>query len=85
VAEIADSSLTFDREQKGSLYARAGVPDYWIVNLTDRVLEVHREAGSDPSAPYGWAYRSVQALSGRDRIAPLAVPSAIILVADLVP
>jgi len=38
--EVADSSLAFDREHKGSLYARAGVPDYWIVNLIDRLLEV---------------------------------------------
>src|SRR5438309_12080244 len=35
--EVAESRLAFDREEKGSLYARAGVPDYWIVNLLDRV------------------------------------------------
>ena len=58
--EVADSSLDFDREHKGSLYARAGVQDYWIVNLIDRVLEVYRDPGQDPSAPYGWRYRSVE-------------------------
>src|SRR5437588_198482 len=61
--EVADSSLEFDRQHKGSLYARAGVQDYWIVNLIDRVLEVYRDPGPDPSAPYGWRYRSVQALA----------------------
>jgi Uma2 family endonuclease len=55
VVEIADSSLAFDRGHKGSLYARAGVPDYWIVNLEDRVLEVYRDPGPDAAAPYGWA------------------------------
>ncbi len=38
VVEVADSSLTLDREHKGSLYARAPLPEYWIVNLVDRVL-----------------------------------------------
>src|SRR5205085_348286 len=35
IVEVAESSLTFDRVQKGSLYARAGIVDYWIVNLVD--------------------------------------------------
>src|SRR5262249_16857745 len=41
--EVAESSLAFDRAQKGSLYARARIEDYWIVNLVERVLEVYRE------------------------------------------
>src|SRR5512138_3779920 len=40
--EVAESSLAFDRDHKGSLYARAGVADYWIVNLPDAALEVYR-------------------------------------------
>ncbi|MEL7422264.1 MAG: Uma2 family endonuclease, partial [Bacteroidota bacterium] len=43
VIEVADSSLQFDREVKGELYATAGIPEYWIVNLTDRQLEVYTE------------------------------------------
>ena len=38
--EVSDSSLHFDRQHKGSLYARAGIEDYWIVNLVDRVVEI---------------------------------------------
>jgi Uma2 family endonuclease len=41
--EVAESSLAFDRQSKGSLYARAGIADYWIVNLAERVLEVYRD------------------------------------------
>src|SRR5215831_9160700 len=59
VIEIADSSLGFDREDKGSLYARGGVEDYWIVNLVDRVLEVYRVPEPEGQAAYGWRYRAV--------------------------
>ena len=83
VIEVADSSLAFDREHKGSLYARGGVQDYWIVNLRDRVLEVHRDPGADASAPYGWRYRSVQTLAPPSMVAPLALPAARIAVAGL--
>jgi len=38
---------------EGSLYARAGVAEYWLVNLRDRRLEVHREPARQPEAPYG--------------------------------
>ena len=83
--EVAESSLDFDRQQKSSLYARAGVADYWIVNLVDRVLEVYRDPEPDPSAPYGWRYRSVTALAPPALVAPLAFTSSRIAVADLLP
>ena len=82
VVEVADSSLALDREHKGSLYARARLPEYWIVNLVDRVLEVHRESGPDAGAPYGWAYRVVLTLGPDEHVTPLAAPSARLLVAD---
>lgn len=85
VVEVADSSLDFDRQQKGSLYARAGVQDYWIVNLIDRVLEVYRDPGPEPSAPYGWRYRSVATLTPPAVVAPLALPSARIAAAAMLP
>src|ERR1700730_6034595 len=83
--EVAESRLAFDREEKGSLYARAGVPDYWIVNLLDRVLEAYREDRPDIRARHGWSYRAALSLGPKEHIAPLAVPSARILVADLLP
>ncbi len=85
VVEVADSSLALDREHKGSLYARARLPEYWIVNLVDRVLEVYRESGPDAGAQYGWAYRVALTLGPDERVTPLAAPSARILVADLLP
>lgn len=41
--EIADSSLDYDKNVKTSLYAEAGIPDYWIFNLIDNWLEVCSE------------------------------------------
>lgn len=81
--EVSESSLWFDRERKGSLYARAGVPDYWIVNLVDRVLEVYREPAPDPAAAFGWRYRSVHRLTAPASVTPIALPACTIAVADL--
>jgi len=83
--EVADTSLRFDRDQKGSLYARAQIEDYWIVDLAARTLEVHRDPEPDPSAPYGWRYGSVTTLTPPAVLAPLAFPSSRIAVADLLP
>ena len=84
VVEVSLSSLASDRAHKGSLYARAGLADYWIVNLVDRVLEVYREPGQDPGAPFGWRYQSVTVHEPRAAVAPLAAPHAAVRVADVV-
>jgi Uma2 family endonuclease len=83
--EVAESSLDFDRQHKGSLYARAEIQDYWIVNLVDRILEVYRDPGPDPSAPYGWRYRSVTTLAPPAVVVPLAFPATQVAVLDLLP
>jgi Uma2 family endonuclease len=85
VIEVAEWSLALDRQYKGSLYARAGIQDYWIVNLIDRILEVYRDPGPDPAAPYGWRYRSVEMLTPPAVIVPLALPALHLAVADLLP
>ena len=85
VVEVADSSLQFDRWRKGSLYARGGVQDYWIVNLIDRVLEIYREPVADAAAVYGWHYGSVTRRTPGEHVALLALPDVRIAVADLFP
>ncbi len=82
IVEVAERSLAFDRGEKASLYARAGIPDYWIV---DRVLEVYRQPAADPDAPFGWRYGMPQTLSAGAVIVPLAAPHAQIAVTDLLP
>lgn len=82
IVEIAKSSLRFDRTIKAMAYARAGVADYWIVNLVDRVVEVHR----DPvRAGRRSRYTHVTIARPDDTITPLAAPAARILVSDLLP
>jgi Uma2 family endonuclease len=84
VVEVSESSLAFDRAQKGSLYARADLADYWIANLVDRVLEVYREPVRDPDASFGSRYRQVVAHGRETSVAALASPHALIHVADLI-
>jgi Uma2 family endonuclease len=85
LVEVAESSLAFDRTHKGSLYARAAVPDYWIVNLVDGVVEVYRAPEPDAAAVFGYRYRSVTRLAPPATIVPLAFGGGRIAVADLLP
>src|SRR5215467_7103134 len=84
VVEVAESSLRLDRV-KGGLYARAGIREYWIANLVDRTLEVHREPHSATESTHGWVYRSIELLRPPATVTPLAAPTALIRVADLLP
>ena len=83
VVEVADSSLGFDRRIKGSVYARGGVQDYWIVNVAERALEVYRDPQADSAVLGGWSYRSVRKLRATDSVAPLSLPSVTISVGAL--
>jgi Uma2 family endonuclease len=84
VVEIAETSLAIDRRHKGGLYARAGIADYWIVNLPEAVLEVYREP-VPAAARFGWEYRDVRRLARDAAVFPLAAPAVRIPVADLLP
>lgn len=85
VVEISLTTLAFDRGRKAALYAKAGIPEYWIVNLADRALEVYRDPGPLPDNPTEHGYRSIQRLGPAETVTPLAAPSATIRVADLLP
>jgi len=85
VAEVSDTTLTDDREWKGSLYAECGIADYWILNIPDGVLEIRRDPRPDATQPFGFGYASLVTLAAADFAAPLAVPTARIPVADLLP
>jgi Uma2 family endonuclease len=85
VVEIALSTLALDRGEKASLYARAGIADYWIVNLVDNVLEVYRGPRADPAALHGWRYGLTATLRTGDVVVPLALSNQTIPVSDLLP
>jgi Uma2 family endonuclease len=83
--EVSQATLDSDRERKGSVYARAGLADYWLLNLPERVLEVYREPIREPSAPFGWRYARREIFDASARVNLLAVPGASVLVGDLLP
>jgi len=85
IVEIAEGSYRIDRGYKASLYARAGIADYWIVDLIHGVLEVHREPQASPDALLGWRYRSIETLRPPAAVTPLVAPDSSIPVADLLP
>jgi Uma2 family endonuclease len=85
VVEVADSSLSLDRLRKGGLYARAGIADYWVVNLTDEVLEVYRDPVTGPAKSGGSRYNSVRLLRRSAIVTPLSAPRARIRVEALLP
>lgn len=85
IVEVADGTLQFDRSDKASLYARAGIADYWIVNLVDQVLEVRRDPIAAPQAPYGYRYSTTITLRGGEHVIPLSAPRATVSISDLLP
>ena len=67
VIEVSLSSLNFDRKEKLAVYAKAGIPEYWIIDVLARQVEVYREPG-----PLGYALRRLHAAD--DSVTPLEVP-----------
>ncbi|MGM0576181.1 MAG: Uma2 family endonuclease [Myxococcota bacterium] len=77
VVEVADSSLALDRD-KARLYARAGVGEYWLVDVAGRAVEVYRDP--DPKAE---RYRTMETLSPGDTLQPRGLPRVSIAVTDM--
>lgn len=67
IIEIADSTLSYDRNRKAKIYAKAGISEYWIVNLNQQQVIVLRD-------PLGEDYQTERILEATETIAPLAFP-----------
>lgn len=78
VVEVSDSTLWRDKGQKAKLYATAGVPEYWVVNLTGRTVIVHRR-------PVGEDYQSIVTYNENESISPEAAPEHAIALAEIFP
>jgi Uma2 family endonuclease len=76
LVEVSDSTLRVDRNVKLPLYARRGVPEVWIVNVRERVVEVHRELQDG-------AYRVSFIRSATESVSPAALPSVVVELRDL--
>jgi Uma2 family endonuclease len=85
VVEISITSLRFDRGRKAQLYARAGITDYWLINLVDNQLEILRDPQPDPRkvGRYTYATKTIHKVS--DFVSPLAAPNTKIAVKELLP
>lgn len=80
VVEVADTSLSYDREQKLPLYAEAEIPEVWIVNLSENGIEVYSEPGSGV-AGYGKISRLYR---GEELVSP-TIPGLSFCVAEALP
>jgi Uma2 family endonuclease len=67
--EVSDSTLAFDLGPKARLYARAGIPEYWVFDIGDRQLIVHRY-------PQAGGYSAVTAYAEGESVTPLALPAS---------
>jgi Uma2 family endonuclease len=80
VVEVTDSTQNRDKVVKSRLYATAGIPEYWILDLRARKLRVHR----NPDTTTG-EYKLVQEYNPDETIAPLAAPNSVLTVIQLLP
>ena len=78
IIEVADSSLTYDREVKAKIYARSGIADYWVLNVNDRQLHVFREPAEN-------GYQSELILGENGSISPLHFPAVNIAIPEMLP
>jgi len=85
IVEVALTSVDYDRNVKSSLYAKAGIPEYWLLNLRERRLEVFREPVPMPEQIFGFGYKSMRIYLPDETVSPLAKPDAKIKVADMLP
>lgn len=76
--EVSDRTLRQDLNAKKVQYGRAGIAEYWVININARTLHVFRE-------PTETGYPAEAILSPGDVVIPLAAPSAVVAVADLLP
>jgi Uma2 family endonuclease len=71
VIEVADVSLDYDRDTKGPLYARAGVPEYWLVDLNGGRIEVYREPSRD-------GYLAIRVYQRGESLSPAFAPDMVV-------
>lgn len=76
IIEIADTTLKTDLEVKRQLYASANIPDYWVLDLTQRQLYIHRDANGED-------YQTTMILTEEEIITPVNFPDIKIKVSDM--
>jgi len=85
VVEVADTSRHFDLGTKSHLYASAGIREYWVLDIENRKLHVHRDPFADEASPRGHRYGTLLVLGDVESIAPLAAADKLLAIADMLP
>lgn len=85
VIEVSDTSVAFDLTTKAEVYATGGILDYWVLDLNARALHVFRDPRSLPNNLGAVAYQTHLTLDATQSVQPLAAPTAVVRVADLLP
>jgi Uma2 family endonuclease len=85
VIEISDTTLRFDRGRKAAMYAKHAVSDYWILNIPEFQLEVHRNPVADPVHKNQYRYTSLTILKSGESVSPLAAAHSRIAVSEIMP
>jgi len=83
VIEVSDTTLRHDRTRKAAVYARFGIADYWVLNLIDRQLEVHRRPVPDAANARRFRYEEIRVFGCDEAVSPLAMPQARVMVSDM--
>jgi Uma2 family endonuclease len=85
IVEVANSSLAYDRREKAHIYAAAGVPEYWVLDIVGRQLLIFRDPIPDAAALRGHRYATQTTHADTDSVSPQAAPAAVVAVAALLP
>jgi Uma2 family endonuclease len=85
LVEVSEATLFYDTTTKAELYATAGVPEYWVLDVDNRQLHVFRDPAALPATLGATAYQTHLTLAPTDHVSPLAAPHASIPVSDLLP
>ena len=78
VVEVSNTTLAYDLSRKVRQYGNVGIPEYWVIDIPNRLLHVFRE-------PTETGYASEAILTTDDEVRPLAAPDKPVRVADLLP
>ena len=85
VAEVSDSSIEEDTVTKLAIYARAGIQEYWVLDINQRALRMYRDpvAATDAAGQSRYSYQAEQTFGEGEEVAPLARPDSFVHVAQL--
>ncbi len=84
IIKVSESSLLHDRMRKAAIYAQSGIPEYWIINLMDNIVEVYRDP-APVGGTFGYGYKTRKDFKPGKTLSPRFPPKLKIAATDLLP